>query len=284
MKNIPVDRLQNKTSTGFQIKAFKADEKRPNESGSAIAHRDDHYIFFLLTSGSGTLKVDFQDILLTSGHLYYVLPSQIHYQIEVNNAEGWFLAVDTSLITKDLKVTFENRPRVQLPCKLTEYELNQYKSLLGMLQIETVMRQADKFYLSIVQPLVRSFLAMAASTYKGSESVGSEHSRSAELAWQFKNLLRTHIQILKSPSAYAANLHVSTGYLNEVVKNATGSTVSYWIQEEIFSEARRLLYYSDKEVKEVAHELGYSDCSYFIRLFRKLAGVSPLEFRSLHRK
>jgi AraC family transcriptional activator of pobA len=283
MKSILVDTLQSKTSTGLQIKVFKARDERQHE-GVSFAHRDDHYIFFLLTSGSGKLKVDFQDILLPAGHLYYVLPSQIHYQIEAADAEGWFLAVDTSLITTDLRLVFENRLDLQLPCKLTEYELTQYQSLLRLLQLESAMRQGDKFYLSIIHALVRSFLAMAASTYNFSATIANKHTRSAELAWQFKNLLATHIHNLKRPSAYAAKLNVSPGYLNEAVKNVTGSTVSYWIQQEILSEARRLLYYSDKSIKEIAHQLGYSDCAYFIRSFRKALGVSPLAFRSLNHK
>jgi hypothetical protein len=68
MKNIPVDKLQDDTSTGLQIKVFRTDDdKHRNKPESPDAHRDDHYIFFLLTNGSGTLKVDFQDIMLTAG-------------------------------------------------------------------------------------------------------------------------------------------------------------------------------------------------------------------------
>lgn len=95
MKNIPIDQLQQKTSTGLQIKIFEPENELQQERDYAIAHRDDHYIFFLLTKGSGTLKIDFQDVLITSGHLYYILPSQVHSRIKANNAEGWFIAVDT---------------------------------------------------------------------------------------------------------------------------------------------------------------------------------------------
>jgi len=284
MKSIPVDQLQNKTSAGLQIKLFGPDDKQEDETKNAGAHRDDHYIFFLLTNGSGTLKVDLQDIVLTAGQLYYILPSQVHYLIKTNRAEGWFLAVDTSLIPPDFRDVFERRLNLHLPCRLTDYELKQYSNLLGLLRNEFIERQDDKYYLPIIHTLVQSFLAMAASTYNTVEIIENKHTRSVELARQFKDLLAAHSHTVKSPSAYASKLNVSPGYLNEAIKKITGSTVSYWIQQEIFSEAKRLLYHSDVGVKQIAHELGYTDYSYFIRSFQKACGLSPLKFRRLNRK
>jgi len=284
MKSIPVHQLQDRTSAGLQIKAFRPDDKQQNTPGSSGAHRDDHYIFFLLINGSGTFKVDFQDIVFNAGHLYYILPSQVHYRIKTDCAEGWFLAVDTSLIPADLKDVFEGKLNLQVPCKLTDYELKQYASLLGLLHNEFIERQDDKYYLPIIHTLVQSFLAMAASTYNTVEIIENKHTRSAELARQFKNLLTAHCHTIKSPSAYASKLNVSPGYLNEAIKKVTGSTVSYWIQQEIFSEAKRLLYHSDVDVKQIAHQLGYTDYAYFTRSFRKASGMPPLKFRMLNRK
>ncbi|MCR8558790.1 AraC family transcriptional regulator [Mucilaginibacter sp. BJC16-A38] len=282
MKSIPVDQLQNKTSAGLQIKVFRPGDTHRSETETA--HRDDHYIFFLLTNGTGTSKVDLQDIVLTAGQLYYILPSQVHYRIKTDRAEGWFLAVDTALIPAELRDVFEGRLNLQAPCRLTDYELKQYSNLLELLHNEFIERQDDKFYLPIIHTLVQSFLAMAASTYNHLESAENKHTRSAELVRQFKNLLVANVRTIKSPAAYASKLNVSPGYLNEAIKNVTGSTVSYWIQQEIFSEARRLLYHSDADVKQIAYELGYSDYAYFIRFFRKASGLSPLKFRLLNRK
>lgn len=125
---------------------------------------------------------------------------------------------------------------------------------------------------------------MTASIYDFSALIENKHGRSAELVRKFKNLLSLNIRTVKTPSAYASMLNVSTGHLNEVVKGITGSTLSYWIQQEIFTEAKRLLYHSDTDVKEIAYKLGFTDYAYFIRTFRKVCGLSPLKFRLLNRK
>jgi len=75
-------------------------------------------------------------------------------------------------------------------------------------------------------------------------------------------------------------LSLSAVYLNECVKNVTGLPVSYHIQHEIIKEAQRLLFYSGNSIKEIGFSLGYEDIQYFHRLFRKMTGFTPLQFRN----
>ncbi len=125
---------------------------------------------------------------------------------------------------------------------------------------------------------------MAADNYSASNTKENNQSRSVELVRKFKNSLSLHIKTVKNPSAYAPMLNISVGYLNEVIKGGTGSTVSYCIQQEIYNDAKRLFYRSNADVKKIAFELGFSDYSYFVRSFRKVCGLSSLKFRSFNRK
>jgi AraC family transcriptional regulator, transcriptional activator of pobA len=135
-----------------------------------------------------------------------------------------------------------------------------------------------------IRALVQSFLAMAANAYDDLPVANQILSRPAELSRQFKLLMAKNIRAVKSPSGYSARLNVSQSYLNESVKQMTGFPISYWIQHEVLLEAKRLLYYTEFNVKQISYELGYEDPSYFSRFFRKAAGMSALAFRALHRK
>lgn len=282
MNSIPIDQLKNKTNAGLQIKIFS--QKDSSENLPGVAHRDDHYIFFLLTSGSGSLKVDAQDVFISEKSLYYILPSQVHYKIKVDSAEGWFLAVDPSLIPPGLRDAFEPGTDLQLPCKLSNEELKKYSIILDLLQREFVDRRDDQYYLPVIHSLLQSFLAMSASSYDKIASSLHRDTRAAELTRQFKKALTIHAYSIKSASIYASMLHVSTGYLNEAIKKVTGSTVTYWIGQELFIEAKRLLTHTDADVKQIAHQLGYADHAYFVRTFRKMAGSSPLKYKKLYCK
>ena len=100
----------------------------------------------------------------------------------------------------------------------------------------------------------------------------------------FKLLLSENFLVEKSPTAYAEMLNISGSYLNEALSKVTGLSVSYWITHEVMLEAKRLLYYTQLTVKEIAHQLGYEDHTYFSRIFKNTEGKTPLAFRDDYRK
>jgi AraC-like DNA-binding protein len=64
----------------------------------------------------------------------------------------------------------------------------------------------------------------------------------------------------------------------------TGFTVSYWIQQQIMLEAKRLLCFSKLNVKVIAHALGYDVHTYFSKLYRQATEMTPLAFRDSYLK
>ena len=92
-------------------------------------------------------------------------------------------------------------------------------------------------------------------------------------------MLTTELKREKSPSAYAGMLNITEGYLNEAVRRVTGMNVSAYIRSQVVTEAKRELMYTSLSAKEIAYSLGYDDYVYFSKLFKKAAGVSPVEYR-----
>lgn len=138
---------------------------------------------------------------------------------------------------------------------------------------------------SIILDLANVFIGIFAEQYaEQKERMQQDKTRSALIAYQFKHLLSENFKTTKSPSQYAQLLNYSPSHLNESVKKVTGFSVSYWIHQQIILEAKRLLYYTDMTVKEIAFFLNYEDHTYFSRLFSKIEGLSPGAFRSKFRK
>ena len=63
-------------------------------------------------------------------------------------------------------------------------------------------------------------------------------------------------------------------------KQAVGQTPSQFIQELRINNARDLLQYSNLSINEIADRVGFSDMSYFAKIFRKYLSVSPKEYRA----
>lgn len=59
-----------------------------------------------------------------------------------------------------------------------------------------------------------------------------------------------------------------------------GLTYSDLVQQARYEEASRMLIDGDSKIIDIAYDLGYEDPSNFSRAFRRVAGVSPCEFRA----
>jgi transcriptional regulator GlxA family with amidase domain len=67
-------------------------------------------------------------------------------------------------------------------------------------------------------------------------------------------------------------------------KKATSNTVNEYIQRVKIEAAKKGLESGDKNVTEVMYETGYSDTKAFRNVFRKVTGVSPVEYRNKFRE
>lgn len=270
---------------GLQVKRLLPEESFEQKAHALGAHRDDHYVFLLLSAGSGFLTVDLQEVRLAARQLFYVIPGQVHHHVRTRKAEGWFLAVDRSLMPAGCRNIFEGRPELQLPGTVGRSMLEEMDQLLTVLAARSAETVRDaRLQTAVVHALLQAFLWMAAQVFEEACQPGQTPSRPVELCRQFRILLGENLRVLKSPSAYAAHLHVSTAYLNEAVRKVTGLSTGYWIKQEIVLEAKRLLYFSDLNVKQIAADLGFEDAAYFSRYFRRVAGIPAQAFRALHRK
>jgi AraC family transcriptional activator of pobA len=227
MINIPVDKLQDKTSIGFQLKAFDT-RYSAHEADNLGAHRDDHYIFFVITEGTGSIIVDFEEKIVSSNQLYYILPEQIHHRIKANQAKGWFVAVDPSLLDPECWNVFEGWSGFQEPVNLTHQDVNDFDNLLNILNGK--MQNQGLYKMKVLHSLLRAFIEMAAGTVNVEFDINASNSRSIELSRRFRRLLNHNTDTYKRPSDYASALYVSEPYLNECIKKTTGSPVSFWIK------------------------------------------------------
>lgn len=69
--------------------------------------------------------------------------------------------------------------------------------------------------------------------------------------------------------------------LHRRFKAATGSSLLEYLQGLRVEEAKRLLETSTNPVAEVSERAGYADASFFRRLFKRLTGLTPGQYRRM---
>ncbi|MFO7824910.1 MAG: helix-turn-helix transcriptional regulator [Cyclobacterium sp.] len=96
----------------------------------------------------------------------------------------------------------------------------------------------------------------------------------------FKRLINENYLQIKNADEYANLMHISIRKLNQISREAAGSTAIEVIRERILIEAKNLLTHTSLSVNEVAFQLNFSDASNFIKFFKSQTTLTPSEYRS----
>jgi len=93
----------------------------------------------------------------------------------------------------------------------------------------------------------------------------------------------SHLCPSMSVSQIASHCHISERTLLRRFKEATGFTPKQYIIQLKIEKAKQFMALGKISIDEIGYNLGYSDTSNFIKIFKKIAGVTPVEFRAKQR-
>jgi AraC family L-rhamnose operon regulatory protein RhaS len=110
----------------------------------------------------------------------------------------------------------------------------------------------------------------------------------AEQQKQFSEPVRTALSIFEahitgdvSVEGVAESVGLSTGYFHEIFHRETGYTPSQYHMRRRIDAAKRQLITGLTSVTDIALELGFSSSQYFSTAFRKVVGLTPVQYRHL---
>lgn len=275
--SIPVRPLAGVFNKGIAVgKSSAGDLHRINEAQHS--HRHDFHFFVLQEKGTSYFEIDFEKYQVNKSAVIYIHPNQVHRILKIKRAEFYLLAISNdNLNPAYLKLLGEITPAKPLALHAINFSIIVQAISLSIILFE---RKDEKLYQSLLNDSCNTVVGLIVSQYLTQSKPADRLSRFEIVTKAFKSALEQNFIEYKRPSDYAGVLNISAPYLNECVRNVTGFPVSYHIQQRIILEAKRLLYHSNKSVKEIAVELGYDDYAYFSRLFTKINGMTALAFRN----
>ena len=81
----------------------------------------------------------------------------------------------------------------------------------------------------------------------------------------------------------ADQLKVNSSYLSRLFHQEYGCTLTHFINSQRISHGMSLLQLTDRSVQDIAASCGIQDVNYFIKLFKKQTGLTPMQFRTSNR-
>ena len=246
-----------------------------------IPHRHDFYHLFWIESGNGTFVSDGRSYPLTRGSLIFVSPGQVHAWKCNDTLKGYVLCFEpASLFSGSDRPYRLLHDLAQFSATTKDRATFQVAGSTYRILRVAFENLADEFHWSaefrcdMVRSQITALLIRLHRLCLSTPSVEVQGC-STHLTNRFLSLLEKEAGKLQRARYYTSALSVSPRVLVDAVLAETGKSPSAWIRDRTLLEARRLLIYTDLTISEIAYRLNFRNVSYFVRFYRRLAGVPP---------
>ena len=254
--------------------------------------RFDGFIMFFLKKGHFSLDVNLSTYDIHPNSLLVVVPGNIiklsaYDENHIGDAELLFALVSKEFLSSvrfDFNKVFQDTLRIwKNPCiTLQGDDLELAEEYFRLTR--KVLSSAQSNKREVVGSLLTSFtyVSLDVWTRQLAEAREKESSSSARINQTFERfiaLVTEYHNQERGMAFYADKLCLTPKYLSKLVKQASGRSAPDWIDSFVILEAKNLLKYSDKAIKEIVFELHFPNQSVFYKFFKAHTGMTPSDYR-----
>lgn len=258
----PLVRTIYPTDVGFFPKA--REHYREREEGA------DQYILIYCMEGKGVIEVEDEVYHLGKADAFCI-PRHTRHRYYADEKEPWsilwvhFKGENTDYFpVEDRKIVHVNSRHSQNRMVVL------FKLLFRVLERNYIL--GNFIYISQVVSLILSEIYFRE---KVDESTVQNRHVTMVIRYMYDNLDKS-----LTLETLSEEVQLSKSYLNSIFKSQTEhSPIDFFIHLKM-QEACKLLKSTDLYIYEVSGRLGYDDQYYFSRIFKKMVGMSPKEYRN----
>ena len=134
------------------------------------------------------------------------------------------------------------------------------------------------------RPTVTSLVASLMHHYdqvfrRQADQRAASRSREQTIFDRFIQLVNQHCSEQHHLGYYASRLCLSERYLSTAVRQASGTTAKDWIDRALVTRIKIELRHTDKSAALIAEEMHFTNPSFFAKYFKRLTGLTPLEYK-----
>lgn len=236
----------------------------------------------------GRNQYDYQE-----GTLVFIAPGQVagsNGTGEIRNPKGILLMFHPDLLigtplSRRLKeysfFSYDSNEALHMSERERQIILNCFREIKGELE-----HAIDKHSKQIISANIEVMLNHCVRFYE--RQFVTREVPNHDILSRFEQLLMDYFRSdlpqnigLPSVQYCAGELHLSPNYFGDLIKKETGKSAQEYIQLTVINTAKDLLTSSEKSISEIAYYLGFKYPHHLSRMFKKVVGTSPQEFRSV---
>jgi len=255
------------------------------EMATADAYTDFYGISYMV-SGERLIYSQDNTTIIQAGELSFIPKNVYRRTTYISNEpyERILLKFTDSMIEDLLKTIGINNFNMLCEEHVLRFEKNTQDKIIGIL---TEMEEEWNSYNAYSELILKGLLNKLIITCLQERIISGAHILSLEkkhdcLADAIK-YIKAHLRESPSLEETARHINISASYLSKLFINHLDTSYSAFILNEKLTHACKLLTNSSLSMTDIALESGFSSNSYFSDCFKRMSGVSPLQFRKMNK-
>ncbi|MCA1292934.1 AraC family transcriptional regulator [Paenibacillus sp. alder61] len=257
--------------------------KRTGSFDMDFSHMHDTYEIYYLLSGERFYYIHDRVYALQAGDVVFIHKNQLHRTTSKgrNPHERILINFDDASVRPFVEMgpgqlplfggeSYLLRPSVQEQGRIADL-------LFLMLREE---KEGQLWRMPYLQTLLIQLLILLSRIREGkAEPVKPEFTELQQRVYRIVEYLNGHYAGPLRLEEIAERFFISTTYLCRIFKQTTGFTVVEYLTYVRVREAQALLVRTDWKITKIAEEAGFDSIAHFGRVFKKITGRSPLQYR-----
>lgn len=223
-----------------------------------------------------------------NGHILFVSPVQsfsINFdkRIKKDKSKGFVIAFKAPFLV-DKKSVYEVMSSFHF---FNSHTFPQYS--LSPSKLKSITNLVQAMYDEYVKgeshsiQIIKGYMEVLLYSFKRWITIDDIQKSSAAgelIAINFEREIIKDGNIITTVSNYASRLCISSNYLSECVKKYTGKTAQEVLLNHKLIVAKSLLSQHEKNIAQIAFEMGFTEPTNFTKFFKKMMNMSPNQFRN----
>lgn len=252
-----------------ETEAAASDEA--DSPGGAVSHHYTELLFLL--AGECEVYIDEKIYKLRRNYMI-IIPAGTKHRVVPGplKCKDVAICIPQSYINLALATDFSSilyKRAVKLDSGEVKFAKMMFEKINGELAAQ------DKYSTDIIKNMVLEFFVRFLRTLKNDSTFNKDIS----LIDKITCYLLEHYSEDLDQKAVAQSFYISRSYLSKLFKAKTGRGFNEYLNKIRIEQAKTALKTTSLPVTDIAFNCGFNDSNYFSKIFKKVEGVSPLNYR-----
>lgn len=253
---------------------------------SHVLHLNNYVEVYIFVSGDATYIVGDKYYELEPGDVLVITPHEVHVPVIKNECvyERYYLLFPLNTFSEFLynplaSFIVGDGKRSAMLCRSKE---NRERVFIILSELDSLLKDdiSDNSELAAYSLMLRLVCLLNDGFSSSPGGQYADHNTSTpDIIRNVLLYINDQAGCISTVSDISERFHISLPYLSSVFKKYIGVTAGDYLRTKKIALAKKLLE-GGNTVTYTCYECGFSDCSYFIRTFKKYVGITPNKYRN----